>query len=204
MAGMKLEEEACVENRQSAAASSSSQSEGSCVRLLRSPAICSPGTSSPCQRRTSGPIRRAKGGWTPEEVSKHPDTMLLIILHFNVCACSAESFPDRSEVQCLHRWQKVLNPELIKGPWTPEEDGKIIQLVAKHGPTKWSVIAKSLPGRIGKQCRERWHNHLNPIIKKDAWTLEEELKLINAHHRYGNKWAEIAKFLPGRCFSTLR
>ncbi|XP_022882956.1 transcription factor MYB3R-5-like [Olea europaea var. sylvestris] len=67
----------------------------------------------------------------------------------------AEFFPDRSEVQCLHRWQKVLNPELVKGPWTPEEDEKIVELVAKYGPTKWSVIAKSLPGRIGKQCRER-------------------------------------------------
>lgn len=44
----------------------------------------------------------------------------------------------------------------------------------------------------------RWHNHLNPYIKKDAWTLEEELALMNAHRLYGNKWAEIAKVLPGR------
>lgn len=44
----------------------------------------------------------------------------------------------------------------------------------------------------------RWHNHLNPLIKKDAWTLEEEVQLINAHQIHGNKWAEIAKFLPGR------
>ncbi|KAI8546805.1 hypothetical protein RHMOL_Rhmol07G0148000 [Rhododendron molle] len=67
----------------------------------------------------------------------------------------AEFFPDRSEVQYLHRWQKVLNPELVKGPSTQEEDDTIIELVLKYGPTKWSVIAKSLPGRIGKQCRER-------------------------------------------------
>lgn len=44
----------------------------------------------------------------------------------------------------------------------------------------------------------RWHNHLNPDIKKDAWTLEEELELMNAHRIHGNKWAEIAKVLPGR------
>lgn len=47
----------------------------------------------------------------------------------------------------------------------------------------------------------RWHNHLNPDIKKDAWTLEEELALMNAHRIHGNKWAEIAKVLPGRYLS---
>lgn len=99
---------------------------------------------------------------------------------------SAELFPGRSDVQCLHRWQKVLNPELVKGTWTNEvhakssllqeiknftmiigcmnespavifqEDDRIVKLVAKHGSKKWSVIAESLPGRIGKQCRERY------------------------------------------------
>lgn len=44
----------------------------------------------------------------------------------------------------------------------------------------------------------RWHNHLNPDIKKDAWTLDEEMALMNAHQIHGNKWAEIAKVLPGR------
>ncbi|XP_037446146.1 uncharacterized protein LOC119315754 [Triticum dicoccoides] len=50
----------------------------------------------------------------------------------------AELFLDRTEVQYLHPWQKVLNPELMKGPWTQEEDDKIIDLVRKYGPTKWS------------------------------------------------------------------
>ena len=44
----------------------------------------------------------------------------------------------------------------------------------------------------------RWHNHLNPTINKEAWTQEEELALIRAHQMYGNRWAELAKLLPGR------
>jgi len=41
----------------------------------------------------------------------------------------------------------------------------LIQLVEQYGLRKWSHIAQALPGRIGKQCRERWHNHLRPDIK---------------------------------------
>lgn len=67
----------------------------------------------------------------------------------------ASFFKERSDVQCLHRWQKVLNPTLIKGPWTKEEDEIVLKLVLRHGPKNWTFIAQNLPGRIGKQCRER-------------------------------------------------
>nr|QDL88435.1 transcription factor MYB3R-3-like isoform X5 [Cymbidium ensifolium] len=201
MTAMKTEE-SCVENKQSVTASGSSISEESYGFSRMSPVAYSPLTSSPSHSckcfiwRTTGPIRRAKGGWTPEE----DETLRRAVQLYKGRNWKkiAESIPDRTEVQCLHRWQKVINPELVKGPWSPLEDAIIVKLVAEYGPTKWSVIAKSLPGRIGKQCRERWHNHLNPEIRKDAWTTEEEIELLKAHIKHGNKWAEIAKVIHGR------
>ncbi|CAD8148856.1 unnamed protein product [Paramecium octaurelia] len=91
-----------------------------------------------------------------------------------------------------------------KRPWTDEEDFRVIELVQEFGPQKWTQIALQLDGRIGKQCRERWHNHLNPLIKKTPWEEDEEWVLFLYHKALSNKWAEIAKHVQGRTDNSIK
>ncbi|ORY70773.1 C-Myb R2r3, partial [Leucosporidium creatinivorum] len=85
-----------------------------------------------------------------------------------------------------------------RGPWTKEEDTQLQALVAQYGSEKWVVIAADMKSRSGKQCRERWHNHLDPSINKGEWTPEEERLIHSMYAKIGSRWAEMAKHLPGR------
>jgi len=95
-------------------------------------------------------------------------------------------------------------PSQTKCFWSPEEDLLLQELVRLHGPKKWSVIARSFKNRIGKQCRERWHNHLNPDVRKDAWTSNEDSLIIELVDQIGSRWAAIAKRLPGRTDNSIK
>ncbi|XP_021753641.1 transcription factor MYB27-like [Chenopodium quinoa] len=88
---------------------------------------------------------------------------------------------------------------LRKGPWYEEEDERLKTLVAVLGARRWDTVAKiSGLSRSGKSCRLRWLNYLRPCLKHGSITSQEELLILQLHQRWGNKWAKIARRLPGR------
>ena len=83
--------------------------------------------------------------------------------------------------------------------WTKEEDAQLLGIVKRMaGPMKWSIVALSLPGRTGKQCRERYVNHLNPRLKVTDWNALEDAMIFHLYNSMGSHWAKMSKVIPGR------
>jgi len=116
----------------------------------------------------------------------------------------ASQLKNKTPVQCLHRWNKILKPGLVKGPWTIEEDRKLLEWVNINGPLKWTSCSEFISGRSGKQCRERWFNTLNPNVKKGCWTPEEDYLIFKYFMENGSKWSLIASEFPGRTENSVK
>ncbi|XP_066378785.1 MYB-like transcription factor ODO1 [Miscanthus floridulus] len=92
-----------------------------------------------------------------------------------------------------------------KGPWTAEEDQKLVGFLLTHGHCCWRVVPKlaGLP-RCGKSCRLRWTNYLRPDLKRGLLSDDEERLVIDLHAQLGNKWSKIAAQLPGRTDNEIK
>ena len=98
-----------------------------------------------------------------------------------------------------------------KHVWTAEEDQRLLELMTrlggddgKGGKVRWSDIGEQMGARTGKQCRERWHNHLSPQVTKAKWTAEEDRAIQDAVNLYGTRWSVIVKCFPGRTDNAIK
>nr|AEO27487.1 MIXTA-like transcription factor [Lotus japonicus] len=94
---------------------------------------------------------------------------------------------------------------LKKGPWTPEEDQKLLAYIEEHGHGSWRALpAKAGLQRCGKSCRLRWSNYLRPDIKRGKFSLQEEQTIIQLHALLGNRWSAIATHLSKRTDNEIK
>jgi hypothetical protein len=95
-----------------------------------------------------------------------------------------------------------LQPGVIQNDWQPHEDRLIMELRLKG--LAWAEIARQLPGRRGEKVRDRYVNKLDPSLKNTPWTVREDEILFRHHNMLGNKWKQIAEFLPGRSQNSIK
>ncbi|KAF9535330.1 hypothetical protein CPB83DRAFT_841584 [Crepidotus variabilis] len=106
----------------------------------------------------------------------------------------ALSVSGRTNKACRKRWLHSLQPNVKKSAWTPSEDSLLLELYGKHGP-KWSMIARQISGRTDDACSKRYREALDPSLKKDQWTPDEDEKLMEAYNRIGGKWGQVGQEL---------
>ena len=93
---------------------------------------------------------------------------------------------------------------IIKNKFTAEEDKLLIELASKSKVHNWNDIAEQLGTRNARQCRERWNNYLNPTLRNDPWTEEEDRLLLEKHRELGTHWNKISKSFKNRSDNSIR
>ncbi|XP_047126690.1 uncharacterized protein LOC105845985 isoform X1 [Hydra vulgaris] len=111
---------------------------------------------------------------------------------------------NRTPVQCLQRFQRTLNKDMIKTKWDESDDLKLKEAVALYGP-KWVFVAEYMGNRTTNQCMFRWEKSINPSIKRGKWSVEEDNNLIEAVKKHGlGNWKEVKLHVPGRTDAQCR
>lgn len=173
-------------------------------------------TPSPSKRKSSEPLTRheeshekSKSKWSTGEDKRLREAVA--IYGTGNWAHIAKYVKTHGNRMCRQRWFYSAKPELHnlnRGKWTTEEDNKLRQIVPRYKcrtMSVWKLISEDMGyTRNHKQCRERWKNHLDPSLRHDPWTEEEDTRLKKLHDELGNKWRKISKMLPGRSSENVR
>eukprot|EP00951_Prasinocladus_malaysianus_P016800 scaffold131502_cov39-Prasinocladus_malaysianus.AAC.1 len=91
-----------------------------------------------------------------------------------------------------------------KEAWSAFEDDLLLRVVTQHGTGSWTKVASLVEGRSSKSCRLRWCNQLDPELNRAKFTELEDAVIVRAHEKHGNKWATLAKLLPGRTDNSVK
>lgn len=159
-------------------------------------------TSEIVRTQNDIPVELKKGKWSQEEDLLL--TSLVKTFNYKNWKLISQNIKGRTAIQCLHRWTKILQPGLVKGPWTAQEDAKLYEWVRTQGPTKWTLCSATIPGRSGKQCREHWNNSLNPEVKKGLWTVEEDFLIMVFYKKYNGSWKKISPLFEQRTENSIK
>lgn len=95
-------------------------------------------------------------------------------------------------------------PSHRRGPWVPEEDQLLVQLVREQGPNNWVRISQHMHYRSPKQCRERFHQNLKPSLNREPISADEGLMIERMVNEMGKRWAEIARRLGNRSDNAVK
>lgn len=135
---------------------------------------------------------------------------------FNWIEIAQELNSGRTPYQCILRYQRSLNKNLIKSTWSKQEDERLqfaVELFGgfdfielnKRSTSRWNFVANLLPGRTNQQCRTRYVRSLRAGLKHGSWSLYEDVRLQFAFFVYGgNSWAKISRHVKGRSDSKCR
>ncbi|KAL7485889.1 hypothetical protein ACHAW6_011484 [Cyclotella cf. meneghiniana] len=161
--------------------------------------VTRPNTQPPLQGTSLlGPLTREQApgiGWPSSEDALLTECMANHKSPVDWDVIAREHGRGRTARECHDRWTRYLKPGARKGQWREEEDAIVLRAIAQSSEptfTQWADLAPQLPGRSGKQIRDRWVNYLNPAINHLPFSREDDLRLWEGHNKLGKRWVEIS------------
>jgi len=146
-------------------------------------------------------LRKAKIVWTREEDE--------IILKMGVYCKSKIDWENLSKLLInKNRYQSfrrycLINPKIRKGRFSSEEDSKLLKLINIHG-SNWNLLSLMFKTRTPKQIKNRFENNLDPNLKKEKYTKDDDRLIMELFHIFENKWSKYQNYFPTRSLKSIK